>query len=117
MSPSKDEALEPFYDILNRMVPMSLVKNLQAHGYKEGLEPQTLRDVLSWAYDTLQAMFVPLDTLKPSVKVVCYNKKLDGVNFEPKAGKTLIEAIFDSFNYLIAIYLIENHEDYYFPED
>ena len=117
MLPSKTEALKPFESLLPLMVPTGTITELQKYGYKNTQAPQTFEDVLSWAYDKLSVVFDITNTENPTIKLPCYNESLNGIQFKEKRGKTLYDALIEALRLLIAIYLIINQDDYYFPEN
>jgi len=118
MLPSKNEALKPFEKELDKEIPSKYVKPLTySCEYHSSKQIKTVEDFLTWAYDVLSVVIEVINTDKPTVRVTCFDKKLDGVNFNVKTSSTLYEALMETLPHIKAVKLIEEYDDYYFPEN
>ena len=77
-----------------------------------------METLMSWAYDKYMAVFT-LDEIngEPAVGVKSYKNGVNDIEFDKKRNASLLDAVVEAFRLVIAIRLITEYEDYYFPED
>ncbi len=113
----EDDYLNPFKNVLKTKVPERLLE-ISMGMCREKKTIKTIKDLLTWAHDTLDVTLQPVPTEDETfgMEVVCTNPKVQGVSFPPVCANKLEDVVFDAISYLAAIYLLENYDDYYFPE-